>query len=335
MTPISKRLAGFGTALIVAAVTLGGCAESNDQGTDPSNESWAPDGPVSLVVPFGTGGGVDLAGRTIQEILIDQKIVDARIDVENREGGSGLVGMSFVKTKAGSGEVIMVSGRHPITSPLLQETDVSWDDFTPLATVYGEYTVFYVKPDSPIQTGQDLVAKLQEDPASLSIGGSANGGASQLGLAVFVQALGIQPSELTYVPYEADEAIPAVMGGQIDVATSGSESMDLVTSGELKAIAVSAEEPLTGRLEGVPIFKEAGSDSSFVNYRLVSGPPDMPAEAVAYWREALTKMNDTQEWKDALERNGWSPFFQADGVDQFYQEDHAAMVQLFKDLGLT
>lgn len=336
-----RRLMPLGIAVVVGALVLSACSSGNSGepasgSATPTTPAWEPDGPVSVEVPFATGGGVDLAGRTLATILTEKKYVKVRMEVENREGGNGLVGMSYVETRKGDGDTLMVTGRHPITSPLLQKTDIKYSDFVPIATLYAEYAVFYVKPDSPIQTVADLAAKLKADPASVSIGGSVNGGASQLGMAVFAKAIGVDPLKLRYVPYDGDEAIPAVLGGQIDMATSGGESMDLVKAGQLKAIAVSADEPLTdGALAGVPTFKDAGTDASFINYRLVSGPPNMPAAAVAFWQNAFAQLVQTDEWKKVADDNGWSPYFHTTDVQQIYDSDAEAMTELFNELGLT
>lgn len=326
-----KTLAAIAPLVLTAALITSACSQEAAGG---GADEFALDGPVDLVVPFATGGGVDVAGRTVADILTSTDIVDEDIRVENREGGSGLVGMTYINSQSGRDDRLMVLGAHIVSTPLLQATEIDYDDFTPLATLYADYVYFFVRPDSPIKSGEDLAAALQSDPGSLRIGGSVPGGPGHLATAKLASGFGVDPNDLTYVPYDGDEALPALLGGHIDVASSGPEGLDLVEAGDLVAIAVSAEEPLEGRSEGIPTFAEVGSDESYVNFRIVLGPPDMSTEAVSYWQDALTSMQETPEWADAMEQYGWSPYFQTDGLEEFLSEQHADYETLLTELGV-
>lgn len=331
----THRSALGGLALATAMVMLTACG-SGGSGGGSGGDGFEPEQPVSLVVPFSAGGGVDLAGRTVARILQEQSIIDGQIDVENVDGGSGLVGMSRIKGLAGDDNALMVTGAHIVSSPLLTpDSGVSYTDFTPLATIYAEYVYFFVKPDSDISDIAALAARMKDDPAGVTIGGSVPGGPSNLAVAEFAESVDVDPTQLTYVPYDGDEAVSAVLGGSIDVVSAGPEGMDLATAGKLRVLAVSSAEPLTGRDEGVPTWSDAGSDASFENFRIVSGPGDMPEEAVTYWKDALTKMSETPEWKEAMETNGWAPFFQTDGLDDYLAEQNTQYKTLLSDLGIT
>lgn len=331
---MSSRKSLVATGFVsIAALLLASCGSGSSASDDGE---FRPEDPVTMIVPFSAGGGVDLAGRTISSILQEEEIVDVRMDVENVDGGSGLVGMSRLLGMDGADNGLMVTGAHILSTPLLSpEAGVEFSDFTPLATVYTEYVYLMVTPDSEISDIADLADRLKADPGSVSIGGSVPGGASNLGVAKFAQAIGVDPTQLTYVPYDGDEAIPAALGGKIDVVSTGPEGMDLVEAGELRALAVSSDAPLTGRDADVPTWADAGADDSFANFRIVSGPPNMSEEAVSYWKDALTAMSETEEWQDAMETNGWAPFFNTDGLEDYLAEQNSEYETLLSDLGIT
>lgn len=315
-----------------ALVTTVACSSGNDPSEDPAD--FSIDGSADLIVPFSTGGGVDAAGRTVASILTDEGIVSHDIRVENREGGSGLVGMTYIVSQKGAEDTLMVTGAHIVSTPLLQETDIAYSDFTPLATLYADYVYFFVAPDSEITSLEDLGAALTADPQALSIGGSVPGGPGHLATAKLAKGFGVDPTAINYVPYDGDEALTALLGGHIDVASSGPEGLDLSEAGELRVIGVSAEEPQSGRSEGIPTFKEGGSNESYVNFRIISGPPEMSQAAVTYWQNALSEMEQTQAWQEASDRFGWSPYFQTDGLEEFLAEQSTEYEALLTELGV-
>jgi putative tricarboxylic transport membrane protein len=285
-------------------------------------------------VPFSAGGGVDTAGRTVATTLTKEAIVTKDIRVENREGGSGLVGMTYINSQAGRADRLMVLGAHIVSTPLLQETNLTYADFTPLATLYADYVYFFVRPDSPIQSLQDIGAALKADPGSISLGGSVPGGPGHLATAKLAKGFGVDPTKINYVPFDGDEALTALLGGHIDVGSSGPEGLDLVDAGQLKVIGISAEEPQGGRSEGIPTFKQGGSEESFVNFRIILAPPELDPAATKFWQDALTKMSQTQAWKDASAQYGWSPYFQTDGLEEFLASQSSDYKTLLVELGV-
>ena len=98
-------------------------------------------------------------------------------------------------------------------------------------------------------------------------------------------------------------------------------------------LAVSGDE----RLEGVdaPTLTESGVDLVFTNWRGVLAPPGISEEHRAYLVRLFEDMHDTPEWRDALERNGWTDNF-ATGkeFEDFLVEQDARVADTLKELGL-
>jgi putative tricarboxylic transport membrane protein len=324
-----RAAAALACAALVASAAGCGGSTSASEGFDDGKDT-------TMLIPFGAGGGVDLAGRTVADLLQSEKLVKGSIKVENVDGGNAILGMQKVKSAKGSGNELMVTGTHLVVAPLtVSDSGISYKDFTPIATLFAEYVYVYVAADSKYQTMEDVVAALKEDPKSVTFGGGAPGGAGHFGTVELLEGLGIPFGDATYVAYDDNEVVPAILGGQVDVGTGGPELLDLVKGGELRALAVSSDEELEGDSAGIPTFKEAGSDSSLANWRIISGPPDMPKDAVEYWQKALTELTDSDEWQQTLADNGWSPYFHTDDLDKMLAEENDSYAKIIDELGLT
>ena len=81
------------TSVLALALAACGGGESGGSGGGGGGGEFTPRGDVTMIVPFGAGGGSDLAGRATAT-MIEAANGDVNVNVENREGGSGAVGYS-------------------------------------------------------------------------------------------------------------------------------------------------------------------------------------------------------------------------------------------------
>jgi putative tricarboxylic transport membrane protein len=81
-------------------------------------------------------------------------------------------------------------------------------------------------------------------------------------------------------------------------------------------------------------MKEQGIDTSFVNWRGFFGAPDLPADEVAAYQDAIAKMYDTPEWEEVRARNGWVNIHNS-GADfeAFLEAQETVIGDLMKKLG--
>ena len=107
-------------------------------------------------------------------------------------------------------------------------------------------------------------------------------------------------------------AAARLMGGHVDVASIGiSDSVGLVESGDIRVLAITAEERVgSGLVAEMPTCREQGIDMTFVNWRGLFGPKDMPDYALRFWEGVLAEMSETPEWRDACEQYGWDIVYQ-------------------------
>jgi len=302
-------------------------------------DEWQPRRAIEIVVPSAPGGGLDLAGRTLQGVVEQDQLSSKPMTVLNRPGGSGTVGIAYINSHEGDGHYAVVQALPLITNRLTGQSEIGLDDVTPLAQLLTEQVIFSVAADSPIKTGQDLVAELRKDPAGVSVGVSSSpGGQSHIAAALVLKAAGEDPTKLKIVFFDSGgEAATALMGGHITVAvTPAAVVLGPSKAGKLRMIALPAETRQKGDLAGVPTWKEQGIDVEFSTWRVLVGPKGMTPEEIAWWDDTLGKATSSPEWAAAVDRNLWTADYKnSKDVRSFLVSEQTRLAELLKELGLA
>lgn len=324
------RLSAVSAGLALALTACGGVT-SSDEGSGGDKLSNA-----RIMVPNSAGGGYDTTARVAAKVLEDEKIT-GQLQVFNLEGAGGTVGLARVINEKGNSKLAMQMGLGVVGASYTNDTDASLNDTTPLAKLIEEPESVVVPKDSPYKTIEELVAAWKKDPKSLTVGGgSSPGGPDHLFPMRLADAVGIDPNEVNYVEFDGGgELLPALLGSKIDFgATSASELMDQIDSGELRVLATSGPE----RQEGVdaPTLQESGIDLAFTNWRGWVAPPGISDADRDAWINALDKMHESEGWKKALESNGWIDAYQTgDDFGTFLKEQDKMVADTLTQLGLA
>lgn len=294
------------------AAAVSGCTQNG--GTEASVEKGNnyPSKPLDFVAPGGAGGGWDLTIRTTAKVLKNAGLVKVPMPVRNNPGAGGSVNLAQMQEKKGSEKLVVVYSPPLILTNLNGTTDLSYKDTTPLARLIADYAVYVVKADSPYKTMNDVMEALKKDIKSVKIGGTSSvGSMDHLQFLIMAKAAGITDlKQIDYISFD-DSGATQVMGGHIDIFSTGlSEVGQLIESGDLRALAQSADHRVgEGIIAEIPTCKEQGIDATFVNWRGIFGAPDMPDYAREYWVDTLKKMSETPEWSEACKKNGWDNVF--------------------------
>ncbi len=257
---------------------------------------------LTYTIAFGPGGGNDRMSRTVVDILRKYELFDNDIVVENREGGSGAVGFSYVAGKAGDPYRLTSTSGNFIGTPLVADTDWTFADFTPIGLLASDAMLLVVRSDSDFG---DVGAFVDAAKAGrVTIAGSGSAGPERVTAALFANAAGI---EFEYVPIgSGGELVTALTSGSVDaVVANPSEVSGQLEAGTLKALAFSDTARSTNNPD-VPTFMELGYDFSFSLPRGVVMPNDLDPAVQDWWIETLKKVIDTPEWEEYLVKNGMS-----------------------------
>lgn len=315
-----------------AVVALTGAAAWSAGSQDTEGGARAS---LTLIAPAAPGGGWDGLARTMQQVLREEGIVNS-VQVVNIPGAGGTIGLASLADRSGDGQTLMITGL--VMSGAIQTNDsrTTFDDVTPLAKLTEDYEVLVVPKDSPYDDLKSFMAAWKQDPGGTAVGGGSLGGTDQMVAGLLAESGGVDPGQINYIAYPGGgEALASLLSGTVDAGVSGyGEFADQIESGQLRALGVSAEEPVDGI--DAPTFEEAGYDGATMpNWRGVLAPDGLdPAERETL-EEILTELQQSQGWADALERNQWSDsYLTGDELDQYIDEENKTVTDVLTDLGL-
>ena len=262
---------------------------------------------IEVVVPYAPGGGTDNLMRMITGIMDENKWSPVSLNVNNRVGGSGTVGYSYLINK--KGDPYVVAGATPmIVSGKLQGrlSGNHRDAMTVLMIVAIDELMLTVRTESPFKTIEDFVNTARAKPGQLTVGGTGTHNEDHIFSHLFDQAAKIK---VKYVPFNSGgEVTAALMGGHIDAGVMNpNEIAAQVEAGKAKNLAVAAHKRMTDAPD-VPTFAEKGYPFYWEQMRGVVGPANMAPEAVAWWQDTLKKVTATKKWQDEyVKRNLLTP----------------------------
>jgi putative tricarboxylic transport membrane protein len=274
----------------------------------PSLAAFEPSSDVEIVVHSGPGGGNDTLAREMSKILQDAGLAATLYPVNNQEGGSGAVAMAYMSEAAGDPNTWAVHSVTWVATPLTLEAGaVTFHDLTPIAQLVEERGVLAVKADSPYQTLQDVLDAAKTTPL-VQVGGSI-AALDNVNATLLKKAAGV---DWSFLPIDGGgERTAALLGGDAQLQIEGARDfIELERAGEVRILATFSKER-TSVFPEVPTVAEAtGLDLDLViERRGVLGPPEMPAEAVAYWSDLMKQMMDTPAWKTFSEESGFSDVY--------------------------
>jgi putative tricarboxylic transport membrane protein len=327
--------AAMASTLLVAA-----CGATADKGSDASSSSGGdakPANGLQIMVPNAPGGGYDTTARTAAKVLEDEKITGS-MQVFNLPGAGGTVGLQRVVNEKGNGKLAMQMGLGVVGAAYTQKSKATLNDTTPIAKMIEEAGAIVVPKNSPYKDINQLVTAWKANPKKFAVGGgSSPGGPDHLLPMQLAKAVGIDPKDVSYVTYDGGgELLPALLGNKIAFGASGfGEFLDQVKAGAVRVLAVTSEEPVEV-LKDVPTLKDKGIDLVFTNWRGIVAPPGISDADKKVWIDALTKMHDTQAWKDEEKSKGWTDAFETgDEFGTFLKEQDTSVADILKQLGLA
>lgn len=335
----ARRTTALGAVVAVAALVLSACGATADKDATSTSSGSAskPATGLQIMVPNAPGGGYDTTARTAAKVLEASNITGS-IQVFNLPGAGGTVGLQRIVNEKGNGKLAMQMGLGVVGAAYTQKSKATLKETTPIAKLIEEAGAIVVPKDSPYKDINQLVAAWKADPKKFAVGGgSSPGGPDHLLPMQLAKTVGIDPKTVNYVTYDGGgELLPALLGNKIAFGASGfGEFLDQVEAGEVRVLAVTSEQPIDA-LKDVPTLKSKGIDLVFTNWRGIVAPPGISTDDLTVWIDALTKMHDSQGWKDELKKRGWTDAFATgDQFSTFLKQQDTDVATILKQLGLA
>lgn len=301
--------------------------------------AWKPERPIELIVSCAPGCGPDNMARLMQRVFQDNRYFETPFTVNNRPGGGGTIGRTYLNQFAGNGHYVYTSDRGMLASHATGRPGPHYTDLTPIAILFGEYIGIAVKVDSPIKSGRDLIERLQKNPAAHSFGiATSIGNINHQGVAGALKTAGVDIRKTRNAIFDSGAlAITALLGGHVDVVpVSVGLWVPHVKTGAVRVIAVSSPERLPDIFAHTPTWREQGANTVVFNWRAMFGGKGMGAPQVAYWENIFKRFVETPEWKAELVlRNGVAKFMGSAAMKKYMEEDYAEVRAFLVELDLA
>ena len=264
-----------------------------------------PDRPITLIVPWGAGGGADAAARIIGRIL--ERDLEQPVLVVNRYGRNGVVGHSAIAEAPPDGYTIGLITAEINLLHWQGLTELTGASFTPLGLVNADPAGLQVRADAPYKTAKDLISAIKANPGKLKASGGGQGGIWHLALAGLLKSLNIDPAAAAWVPSNGvAPALQDLVDEGVDIVPcSIREARSLIDTGKLKSLAV-MDRRAPARYPGLPTLKAAlGVDWKIAAWRGMAAPKGLPKDVEAKLVAAVKAVYDSKEYKDFMASRGF------------------------------
>ncbi len=279
-------------AMAILAISVGSVAHA---------QANYPVKPIRLIVPLAPGGGGDIVSRQIaagaSEILGQPMVVD------NKPGGSTIIGTSDAARAAPDGyTLLMATSSHVVNPGIRQLPFDAVKDFVGVSLVATTPALLVVPPNFPANTVQELIDLAKKQPGVLTFGSSGIASSPHLSGELFNLKAG---TDIRHVPYKGmGPALTDLIGGHVSMVFSSAVSaMPLVQSGKLKAIATTG--PKRSKAFGdMPAIAETLSGYQSQIFYVILAPAGTPPAILDKLNQAISKVATTPDFVEKIVQTG-------------------------------
>jgi tripartite-type tricarboxylate transporter receptor subunit TctC len=275
----------------------------------PAALAQYPNRPITLIVPWGAGGGTDATARILASIM--EKELKQPINVVNRTGGSGVVGHSAIAEGTADGYTI---GLITVEIGMMHWqglTKLTGASYTPLGLVNADPAGLQVRADSPYKSAKELLDAIKANPGKFKASGTGQGGIWHLSIAGMLKSLNVDPATVPWVP--SNGAAPGlqdlVAGGVEVVPCSIPEARALIDAGKVRSLAIMDAEPPSLYPNVPPLKKALGTDWTMAAWRGMAAPKGIPKDVEAKLVDAVKKAYDSADYKKFMADRGFGVIY--------------------------
>ena len=263
-----------------------------------------PDKPIKIVVPFPAGGPTDAYARAIAQRL--QQVWDQPVLVENRAGGTGLIGTRAVQASVADGHTLLFTSNSAHVVGALARNPMPYDpikDFTPISMLIRYPMYLVIHPQVPAATIQEFIALAKKNPGQYTYSSVGLGSGTHLACALFGVAAGI---DIVHVPYKgASPAQTAVVSGEVKLmCDSVGFSQRLVDAGKLRGVALTGQQR-SKAVPDIPTLAESGLQGvDTYTWLGMFGPAGMPVSIVSKLNHELVRIMASPDLRERVSKEG-------------------------------
>jgi len=266
-----------------------------------------PARPVTLVVPYPPGGGVDAMARVVAAKLSDA--LHQQFIVDNRAGAGGTIGTRAVAQAAPDGYTLLLGHTGTISINPTLYTHAGYDprkNFAPIGLVASMPVALLAHPSFPAKSIGEFIAMAKKDPGKLNLGTSAVGTGGYMCAELFKAEAGI---DIAIIPYKGTAPVMNdLLGGHVPIAFGVlPPALGNLQAGHLRAIAVTSKQRFS-LLPDVPTFDESGMPGfeAVLHYGLLA-PRGTPPDIVGILSTELRKLGNDPDVQQRIHLEGGDP----------------------------
>ena len=289
-------------AIVIAALAFLGCA-----GVPGALAQEYPTRTITLVVPYPPGGGVDAMARIMADKL--SAALGQQVIVDNRAGGSGLVGTRTVARGTPDGYTLFLGHTGSLSINPSLYANPGFDprkDFAPIGLIAAMPVALIAHPAFPATSVGDVIALARKDPGKLNLGSSAPGTGSYLCSELFKAMAGV---DMAIIPYKGTAALMNdLLGGHVPVAFGVlPPALGNIQAGRLRALAVTSSARFS-LLPNVPTVAESGLPGfeAVLHYGLLA-PAGTPRPIIERLNKEVRAAVGLEDVKKRIHSEGGDP----------------------------
>jgi tripartite-type tricarboxylate transporter receptor subunit TctC len=264
-----------------------------------------PARPVTIVVPYAPGGGIDVIARMLAQRLTEK--LGQPFLVENRLGAGGVIASTFVARAPADGHTLLLASDAQLAIQVPLRRNLPYNpvtDFAPIGIAGSTPFALLVNSSVPANSVSEFIALAKSRPGEMAYGSSGVGGTPHLVMEMFTSMSG---TTLRHIPYKGTaQALNDLIGGTIPVMFSGLTGVPgLLSAGKVRALGISSRSRLK-ILPSIPTIAEAGlPEFEAMGFVILAAPAGTPSSIVDRLHAELNELNRSPDVQEKYESIGY------------------------------
>lgn len=318
--------------LLLISIIIGGCSDMQSKTITVTKNNY-PNRPITIIVPFSAGGGLDLFARSLEKIA--PKYLGQPLVVVNKPGGGGTLGWDELVNANPDGYTLGISAVDVLMHPLYGAKYHYPSALEPIAQATTLPFVMVVPASEPWQDVNSLINYAKQHPGQLKFGHAGIGSPGHIIGESFTKTANIS---LEQVPFHGGSDVTiSLLGSHIQIGFVPPLTVkEQIKAGTLRALATTGEQRLTDPdLAQIPTFKEQGFDIVFNSWYGIATPKELPPEIKAKLEEGFKAMIADPEFKTNIENLGLQvEYLNSDDSKDKWRSDGAELAKTIQETGI-
>jgi tripartite-type tricarboxylate transporter receptor subunit TctC len=260
-----------------------------------------PSRPITLIVPWGPGGGADQMARALAKAM-QETLQTASVPVINVPGADGNTGLVRLIGADSDGYTLAVLVTDTFYGAIKDKAASPWrlTDITPLAVMNRQPLTYFASPSSPYKTWADIVKASKSTQVKIAIDGF---GSAESMLTKFLESKGVK---LTAIPFaKPGERYAALLGNQVDLLCEPDGNLRrYIESGQMRPLIV-FDTKRVPEMPGVPTASELGYKVTLSSWRAIVVKAGTDPQIIQFLSDALDRVYKSPDYQQFLDYT-WS-----------------------------